>query len=67
MSMDKDVATIIRSAAKQGWEINHGTRHLILQPPDPSKPRIAVSKSSLGSAKAFKTFRSKMRNGGWRG
>jgi hypothetical protein len=66
--MNKDVKKLVSAAKRDGWTVKRcGSQHLRLTPPgDVTLPRgdVVVSAGALGSAKAFKAFRSQMRRGG---
>jgi len=49
-SAHKDVQKMVEACLRQGWRVEHGARHWILWPADPTQPPATVGKSPNGAA-----------------
>jgi hypothetical protein len=52
-----DLTELVRALRRQGWTVEHGTRHWICTPTDATKPRVTLSSTPSGSRWLYAALR----------
>ena len=61
--MDKEFRRVIRAAEEQGWRVRPIKKGMMLVPPDPTKPAVAIHRTP-SDHRAFRNTVAKLRASG---